>query len=85
MGQESDAASLVFVQVEGGGFYKPVTADDLQTGLPPPDWCLPLHMQLQVQASGVPAQSMFSAEFPTLHILASSALTASAYWCLVHK
>lgn len=32
---------------DAGVFYRPVTAEDLAAGVPPPHWCLPLHMQIE--------------------------------------
>ncbi len=79
-------AEYVLEVCESGSFYRPITPEDLAAGLPPPQWCMPLHVQLQQAASPATLQAqLFNQEHSTLQSLATATLRTAQYWCLVHK
>ncbi|KAL6765294.1 hypothetical protein V8C86DRAFT_790450 [Haematococcus lacustris] len=76
----------VLEMCEAGGLYLPITAADLQAGMPAPNWCLPLHTQLHLQAVKEPAMPPAQQrDHTSLHELALQALSTAPFWSLVHK
>ena len=65
--------------------YRPITSEDLTAGLPPADWCLPLHMELAMNDGGEmklerPPKGLPLQQFNGTEAAANAALAASPYW-----
>jgi hypothetical protein len=69
----------------GPNFYRAIGPEDLQLGLPPANWCLPLHTQLHLQAANAEMPAASGTDSDTLQGLAMSALGNAQWWCIVHK
>ena len=67
--------------------YRPITQADLAAGFPPPDWCLPLHMELAKcdaltanAAEQPPPMGAGAALPPRTEAEIAAALSGAPYW-----
>ena len=70
--------------------YRPITQADLAAGFPPPDWCLPLHMELTKcdaltanEAEQPPPTGAGAALPPRTEAEIAAALSGAPYWYVV--